>query len=124
MDKPTLGEMTEQYFALLARGKDLEEQMKKVEEEIDLLKQTILESCDEAGLSSVTSKSGSLKVSESVVPSVSNWDAYYEYIHENKYYHLLERRPSVTGCRELFEQGVRIPGAEPFVRRVLRSKKA
>lgn len=42
-------------------------------------------------------------IKASVVPTVSNWDLFYPYIYKNKAGYLLERRPSVTACRELFD---------------------
>jgi sarcosine oxidase delta subunit len=56
-------------------------------------------------------------------PSVTDWDAFYKFIHENKYFHLLERRPHTAGCRELFQMRGAIPGVVPFVKRVVRVTK-
>jgi hypothetical protein len=58
-----------------------------------------------------------VSITESVRPSVENWDDFYRFIHRHKYYHLLDRRPSVTGCRELFETKGNIPGVVPFTKR-------
>lgn len=64
-------------------------------------------------------KLATVSVTESVVPNVQDWDSFYKYIARMKYYHLLERRPSVTGCRELFETKGAIPGVMPFTKRKL-----
>lgn len=124
MSDPTLGELASRYFELLSQKKAAETRLHTVESEISALAQVIIDNCDEHGVTSVTVGPGALRISESVVPHVTDWDQYYNYIHEHKFYHLLERRPSITGCRELFDQGTPVPGAVPFVRRVLRGKKS
>lgn len=99
---------------------DLREEKRKYEQKIseitetmnlaeaDLLKQMQKENVDKA-----TGKKATVSVSESIKPNVEDWDRFYAYIFKNKYTHLLERRPSVTGCRELFESKRVIPGVVP-----------
>jgi hypothetical protein len=60
-----------------------------------------------------------VSISENIRPSVEDWDAFYAYIHKYKYYHLMERRPSVSGCNELLETKGKIPGVVPFTQRKL-----
>lgn len=64
-------------------------------------------------------KLATASINESIVPQVTDWDLFYKYIARMKYYHLLERRPSVTGCRELFETKGAVPGVLPFTKRNL-----
>lgn len=58
-------------------------------------------------------KNASVTLSKNLVPSVEDWESFYAFIGKKKYYHLLERRPSVSGCRELFEQKQNVPGVVP-----------
>lgn len=64
-------------------------------------------------------KLATASINEAIVPQVTDWDLFYKYIARMKYYHLLERRPSVTGCRELFETKGAVPGVLPFTKRKL-----
>lgn len=48
------------------------------------------------------------------VPHVVDWDKYYSYIHENKAWEMLERRPGKAACRERWEAGIQVPGVEKF----------
>lgn len=64
-------------------------------------------------------KLATVSIVESVVPQVTDWDLFYKYIGRMKYYHLLQRRPSVTGCRELFEKKGAVPGVLPVTLRKL-----
>lgn len=120
MTTPTIGEeidalweLREEKKALLAKAADVQ---KAYDEKERLLN-------DRLKAENVTQAAGSrarVTASESVVPAVKDWDQFYKFIHRHKYYHLLERRPSVTGCRELFESKGQIPGVEPFTKHGLR----
>lgn len=124
MSKETLGSLTDKMHVLRENKRGLEEQVKKIEEEYRELEMKLIELLDDQGTDRGAGKTATCTVSESIVPQVTDWDAFYKYIQRNKYWHLLERRPSVTGCRELFETKGVIPGVEKFKRRRinLRSK--
>jgi hypothetical protein len=103
---------------------DLREQKRVLESQIDDLKNTIneleyalIEQMDSEGVAKASGKKASVGVNSVTRPSVEDWDAFYKFIHRNQYYHLLERRPSVTGCNELFETKGAIPGVVPFTQR-------
>ena len=51
-----------------------------------------------------------------VVPSVTDWDALYEFIRENDAMYMLQRRLLASAYRELVEErdGEDIPGVAPF----------
>ena len=68
------------------------------------------------GVSASRGNMASFSFSESIVPQVEDWDRFYAYISRHKYFHLLDRRPSVAGCRELFETKGSIPGVVPFTK--------
>jgi hypothetical protein len=109
-----------------------EENMRKGAEEIaaghkaneDLLKVAILGKLAEQKLDKGTFHGYSVGRSETVVPQVTDWDAFYAYIKRTNYFHLLERRPTAAGCRELFETKGKIPGVVPFTKVGLSFRKA
>ena len=79
-----------------AKAKDAADAFKAFEAEvIDLLKGQ--------GARKSTGKLANFSIKPVVVPVISNWDLFYPYIYKNKAGYLLERRPSVIACRELFE---------------------
>lgn len=47
---------------------------------------------------------------------VEDWAQLYKFIEDEHYLHLLEKRVSVTGYRELLELGRQVPGVVPFVK--------
>lgn len=88
--------------------------LSKVKEDLEI---QLMGAMDAEGVTKSTGRVGSVSITEVVKPQVEDWDELYEYIRKTKQFHLLERRPSVTGCRELFEMGKAIPGVVPFTKR-------
>ena len=115
----TVGAKIDALHALREEKRLLEEQVKAKAQEIDLAENDLIEQMDQQNITKSTGSKATVSISTSVKPSVEDWDAFYAYIHKNKYYHLLERRPSVTGCRELFDTKGKIPGVVPFTQRKL-----
>lgn len=115
----TVGAKIDTLHALREEKRLLEEQVKAKAQEIDLAENELIEQMDQQNITKSTGSKATVSISTSVKPSVEDWDAFYAYIHKNKYYHLLERRPSVTGCRELFDTKGKIPGVVPFTQRKL-----
>lgn len=117
MPKLTLAQLGDKMHEVREEKRALEEQVKVKEEEYKALEILLIEALDEQGMTKGDGKQANFTISESTVPQVTNWDDFYRYIHKNKYWHLLERRPSVTGCRELFDTKGAIPGVEKFTKR-------
>ena len=115
-----LGTQMDALFKLKAKHKKAQEAADAIKRDVTAAEDALLAVLMEEGLPKAACKGGTISVSQSIVPSVTDWDAYYAFIHKHKYYHLLERRPSATGCRELFEMGKRVPGVEPITRMGLR----
>ena len=115
----TVGAKIDSLHALREEKRLLEEQVKAKAQEIDLAENELIEQMDQQNISKSTGSKATVSITTSVKPSVEDWDAFYAFIHKNKYYHLLERRPSVTGCRELFDTKGAVPGVVPFTQRKL-----
>jgi hypothetical protein len=115
--KVTLGSLIDALFAQRAEIKVVEAQKKELEEQAEAIEARLIEKADSEKLTGGRGTTCQASVNDVVVPQVVDWDKYYDFIHENRWYHLLQRRPSVPGCRELFEAGKDIPGVEKFVRR-------
>lgn len=119
----SLGYKADEFFYLRERKRELEAALEAVEHEMSDKEAELLAAMDAQGVSKISGKTSTISVSESVKPSVEDWSEFENYIHANRYFHLLERRPSVLGCRELFEKNGRIPGVVPYVQRKLRMLK-
>lgn len=97
----------------------LNAQLKILKDHEKDLESNILCEMEAQGTQSASSSKGTVRVNTSTVPSVTDWDAFYEYIHQTQSYYLLERRPAAIPYRELLNTGGEIPGVVPFVRRTL-----
>lgn len=115
----TIGAKIDKLHDLRESKRALEEQIKEIVGKASELENALMEQMDTEGVSKSTGNSATVSITLSVKPSVDDWEAFYKYIHRTKYYHLLERRPSVTGCRELLETKGKIPGIVPFTQRKL-----
>ena len=114
-----LGGKIDQIQLLREMKRKLEEQVKQISEQIEASERALIAQMDSEGVIRSTGKLATVSISEVIKPTVEDWDVFYAYIAKNKFYHLLERRPSVTGCRELFETKGKIPGVVPFTQRKL-----
>jgi hypothetical protein len=112
-----LNTLIESLCSLKREKKALEAKVGSVDEQIADVELRILEAMDAEGVILTKSPVGKVTVSESVYPAVEQWDQFYEFIHENKYFHLLERRPAVLAYRELLNLGRPVPGVLPFTKR-------
>ncbi len=113
----TTGALSDNYFQLREQKRGHEEAIKQISEQMSVLETKLIETMDADGITKATGKKATVSISEQIRPNVQDWDQFYAYIHKNKYYHLLERRPSVSGCQELFETKGKVPGVVPFTAR-------
>lgn len=115
----TIGAKIDQLHDLREKKRELEEQVKQLSGQMDELENALIAQMDTEGVTRSTGNLATVSITTSIKPSVEDWDAFYQYIHRHRYYHLLERRPSTTGCRELLETKGKVPGVVPFTQRKL-----
>lgn len=115
----TLGTMIEQLAELRDRKRDLNSQIKDIEDEFNELQLRVMSALDTIGCSLTRSGPFTVSITESEVPDVTDWDAFHGYILEEGALYLLDRRASVKAWREMYESGVTVPGTQPFTKRSL-----
>lgn len=115
----SIGSQIDGMFKLREQKRALEAKVSEVEQKIAAAEAVLMELMDKDGTTKVTGKLATVSISESTVPQVTDWDELYKYLLKKKALYLLERRPSVTGFRELFTAGVKVPGVTPFNKRKL-----
>jgi hypothetical protein len=70
------------------------------------------------GKDDVEGAKGSLamcSITRNTVADVNDWDALYEYIYKEKAFDMIQRRVNDSSYRDRLEQGVVVPGVQPFV---------
>ena len=110
----SIGAKIDALFVLREKKRKHDEAIKELEKQMSALQQELITQMQAEGISASKGRKASVSISTNVVPQVEDWDAFYEFIRKKRWFHLLERRPSTSGCRELFEKSGRIPGVVPF----------
>ena len=113
----TIGQRIDQLFELRERKREHEEEIKKLQEEMSTLEGELMLEMDAQGIDKSAGKRAQVSIQESVKPNVQDWDQFYKFVKKHDAFYLLERRPSVTACREMFETKGKIPGVVPFIKR-------
>lgn len=97
----------------------LEAEVKKIEEQYSELEEQLMEKMAAEGTDKGSGKNASASISSSVVGNVTDWEKFNGFVKKTGYFHLFQRRLSDAAVRELFDQGKKIPGCEPFTKKRL-----
>lgn len=119
-----LDELIKSLSDLKRQKKELDAGVSVVEKKIAQVEIDIRDIMDVEHLVEAATAVGSVKVGDSVYPQVKDWDAFYDFIYQNKYFHLLEKRPAVLAYRELLNIGREVPGTLPFTKRKVTFKES
>lgn len=119
----TLGDKIEELAALRDQKRALNAELKDINKAFEALEIEILDLLDQQGTQFAGSNRHRATISESTVPTVTDWDEFYAYVLQQQAPYLLERRVSVAAWRELVESGEPVPGTEPYTRRSLSLRK-
>lgn len=114
---PAIGEVIDELHGIREKKRELEAEVKLVEKQLAEKERELMELMDGQQTRIAEGKTASVRIDDAVYPTAENWDDIHKYIHDNKYYHLLERRISVTAFRELVDRGEPVPGVIPFKKR-------
>jgi len=118
----SLKELSARFAELKHKITDLNRELKAVTQEKEEYENRLIGAMEAVGFDSVRTKDMSISIQKASVPTVVDWDEVYKYIIENNACHILQRRPSTSVCRELFEMGENIPGMEEFEKVTLLTK--
>ncbi len=115
MNSKTLGEAIDDLYQARAARLAKAKEVKELQAEEAEAKATVLQLLKETGLEKASGKLATAGIIKEDVPYVKDWDALYGYIKENDRFDLLQRRIGVVAWRDLFKDGVLIPGTEAGV---------
>lgn len=100
-----LVEVKRQRTAIAAQDQELSRVAATIEADI-------MHNMAENGLTKAASDSGhSVTVAKKQVPSITDWDLFYEYVQQTKSFDLLHKRLSSTAFKDRAENGEQIPGS-------------
>ena len=118
-----MGKLSRELFALKEKKAEHNKCVTVLNEEIKIVELKLLDAMREEELPKISNDLGTIYISPQVVPSVVNWDAFYEYVSKTNSFHLLERRLTKTAFREMHENGESIPGVDPVSFDEVRTRK-
>lgn len=114
MAQRTIGDIADEVLVMQAKIKKKEDEVKVLEEKAAKLKEELRLAADAEGLTAGGGKKSKFTIDAQIVPQANNWDQFWAYIDSTKYFHLVQRRPAVKACQELWEQNIAIPGIDKF----------
>lgn len=113
----TIGSRIDRMEKLREDKRKLEAQIKELETIYAGLEEMLILEMDKQGIEKASGKKATVSFTNTVVANVEDWDKFLEFVYENKFGHLLQRRVSDPAYRELLEMGKVVPGAMPFSKR-------
>jgi hypothetical protein len=118
-----MGELSRKLFDLKNKKSELNKEVKELNPLIEEVEKALLAKMRDEGLPLISNDLGTVYISPQVVPTVINWDMFYEYVRKTNSFHLLERRLTSTAYREMIENGEEVPGVDPTRFDQVRTKK-
>lgn len=115
----TTGAIIDQLWAAREEKRRLEQEAKEVGSKIEDIETDLMERLGKEGLEKATGSKASVSISSVVTADVQDWDAFHTFIGKNKFWHLLQRRASDPGVRELWDANKKVPGVLPFTKKKL-----
>lgn len=114
---PTIGSLADAMFDLREQRKKLDAESKELGTQLEALELQMIEALDAQGTTKGDGKKASVSISDTVVPTVKDWDALWAFIFKGKHKQLMQLRISVSAWRELCELKKAPPGVEAFTKR-------
>jgi hypothetical protein len=113
----TLGKTIDTLWELREKKRMKEAEIKEIEGLIAASESNLLDRLDAEDSKKAEGKCASASITESVTFNIADFDAFAKYVAKTKFFHLFQRRVSVTAAREIFEQKGQVPGLVPFTAR-------
>ena len=118
----TIAEISDEIHELNAKNTALNKQVDDNKKLIAQLEIDLEAAAAAQGLTRGGGTTSTFTIEPETAPQIADWDEFYKFIHENEYYHLLQKRFAVLACRELWELGEVIPGVNKFTSNKVRIK--
>lgn len=119
----TLADLANDRDTLRERKRELEAEVKLLDQALAANELAIIERLDEMGVNKFAVGKLSFSISENTVGNVEDWDQVYDYIKANNAFHLVQRRLANAAYGELLDMGDSLPGVVPFNKRSLNFRK-
>ena len=110
----TLGELIDKLYALRAERLALTQQADDMKKDEDAIRTTILGMLDSVDLTAGKGSVAQASIKISLVPSLQDFDKFFNYVVRNKATDLIRRQVNATAIRERWDAGKVVAGVEPL----------
>ena len=111
----TLGEAIDTLYQARAARLAMAKEVKELQVKESVAKAEVLKLLGESGLAKASGKLATAGITTEDVPYIKDWDEVYSYIKSNDRFDLLQKRIGVVAWRDLFKDGILVPGTEAAV---------
>lgn len=111
----TLGEAIDALYQARAKRLAAAKEVKELQVLETAAKAEVFQQLKDAGLEKASGKLATAGITKDDIPFITDWEKVHEYIKENDRFDLLQRRINVVAWRDLFKDGIRVPGTEAAV---------
>lgn len=108
------GKLVDLLYTVRQERLAFEREAAEVKEVETRISNYLLDNMTKEDLSRLSGDIANVKVMKSVVPTVTDWEAFYAYVKKKGAFDLLQRRTGIEAFRERWEQGIEIPGVTQF----------
>lgn len=115
LEVKTLGQAIDALYEARAARLAKAAEVKELQAKESVAKAEVLKLLNETGLAKASGMVATASITSEDVPYVKNWDEIHAYIRDNDRFDLLQRRIGVVAWRDLYKDGVLVPGTEPAV---------
>jgi hypothetical protein len=111
----TIGEAIDLLYKMRSDRLILQKTLDEAQAKETLLKSHIIQNFAEVSLEGAKGLTASASLKRTTQANVTDWDAYHKYIIDNDAWDLMQKRTSITGLKERWDNKEVIPGVESFV---------
>jgi len=120
----TIGSIIDQLGELKDRLTEINKETKHTREEKNALEQTLLALLQEQGITQSRGTKKTATINEQTFYTVNDWDKFLKFVYDAQMEHLLQKKLSTPGCRELIDANIEIPGTTAFTQQSISIRKA
>lgn len=108
-----LGNLIDTLYATRQHRLAISKQVDELKSEEVSLRKTILEILEAVGLAKASGQLATCGIKTSIEPTVVEWEEVHEYIRRENRFDLLQKRLSAPAWRDLYGEGITVPGTVP-----------
>lgn len=115
LETVTLGQAIDNLYQARAARLAMAKEIKELQATESAAKAVVLKLLEETGLKKASGQFATAGITTDDVPYIKDWEQVYEYIKSNDRFDLLQKRIGVIAWRDLYKDGVLVPGTEAGV---------